>query len=109
MLVATADGQNGWWWTRVRRLSLHVPCAGQRDRRDPPLPDELLGCDGQRFRWPETLQPFSSTHQAMPAGAPPIPLRQLCVVGWLAHRKLSLLLFIVVVEPFPSMGSSSWY
>ena len=27
VISGTADGQNGWWWTRVKRLSLHVPCA----------------------------------------------------------------------------------
>ena len=27
----------------------------------PPLPGELFSCDGQRFRWPETLQLFENT------------------------------------------------
>ena len=97
----TVDDQNGWLWTRVRRLSLHVPCAGQRDRRDPPLPDELLGCDGQRFRWPETLQP-SSIHQGHCLREPPlIPLRQFCLIGLLTLREFPSLSFIVDVEPFP--------
>lgn len=37
-------------------LVVACPMAGQRDRRAPPLPGELLSCDGQRFRWPETLK-----------------------------------------------------
>ena len=44
--------------------------VGQRDRRAPPLPDELLGCDGRRIRWPETLQPFKQLPKTMPAGSP---------------------------------------
>ena len=50
-------------------LAALVACsmAGQRDRRAPLLPDELLSCDGQRFRWPETLQLLKQLSKAVGA------------------------------------------
>ena len=53
-------GRRPEWVAVVSSKTLVVSCSmvAQRDRRAPPLPDELFGCDGQRFRWPETLQLF---------------------------------------------------
>ena len=44
----------------------------------PAVARRVLGCDGQRFRWPETLQPFKHSSKATPAGAPPIPPVRIC-------------------------------
>ena len=59
-------------------MTLVVACsmAGQRDRRAPLLPGELLGCDGQRFRWPETLQLFKQLSKAVGAHADAIKLTE---------------------------------
>ena len=52
------------------------PMAGQRDRRAPLLPGELLGCDGQRSRWPETLWLFKQLSKAVGAHAGAIKLTE---------------------------------
>ena len=60
----TVDGQNGWLWTGVTL----VACS-MRWLERPPGPAVarwVLGCDGQRFRWPETLQPSSTRPRQRP-------------------------------------------
>ena len=71
----TVDGQNGWLWTGVTL----VACS-MRWLERPPGPAVagwVLGCDGQRFRWPETLQPFKHLSRAS-VGAHPIPPVRIC-------------------------------
>ena len=64
LFSGTVDGQNGWLWTGVTL----VACS-MRWLERPPGPAVarwVLGCDGQRFRWPETLQPSSTRPRQRP-------------------------------------------
>ena len=79
-ISGTVDGQNGWLWTGVTLVACSMRWLGRPP--GPAVARWVLGCDGQRFRWPETLHPSSFKHKpsskATPAGAPPIPPVRIC-------------------------------
>ena len=84
-------------------LATLVACsmAGQRDRRAPPLPDELPSCDGQRFRWPETLQLLKQLSKAV--GALPNTFASLIFDRLTCAPQVSLLLEVSWCRT-PSIG-----